>query len=503
MHDPHARLSPLALLLVLATCQSDEASGDDPGSTSAADSGAGTSTSTSTSDPGSTSGGSPPDTGTDSTSGFADDSGSTSTAVASTSTDDASSDGSGTGEAVCELDPIGAASGTPQEAWALGADATTVDLAVDSLGNVVIVGRVQSADFGGEIVDAGEEVSFAAKYDSGGALSWVEVFAAPTPDTISVAIDDADDVRVAGSFEAGKILALDGGTGDTMWASSAGAGFYAEHVATLPGGDAVFLENATSPVTSSVVRVAGVDGAQLWSRPIGQNLAFGDFTWGRALAVAGEQVVWAGRFAGMIATPGGNVSSASEETTFAVVTLDEDGDPVWAYAAGAPVVVELEDVGADPCGGVYVYGWLQGSMDIGLDEDLLGFEDPFVIRIDPAGDPQWAVQLPVVGTAHLGDIAVDGEGNVLVTGRADNVDFGAGVVQVENASGFFARIDRDANLQWGHLFETTFLAQSVAAAFDGQGNAWVVGWFDGEVNIAGTIVAAAPGYATFAARFAP
>jgi hypothetical protein len=426
----------------------------------------------------------------------------TSEGIGSSSDEGGSSESGDTGEAACALDPVGVASGAVQMAWSVGPDAQAADIAPDALGNVVVVGTVESADFGTGPLVAADGALFVAKYDSTGTLTWVEQLEGSTGDA-SVAVDSNGDVLVTGGFEDGVLAKLDGSDGAVLWVADTGQ-YGAQDVAVLPGGDAV-VHHAANPPDSEVHRISGVDGQIVWSRYVVEPLAFGDLAGGQGLAVAGDTIIWGGFASGTIPTPAGDVVPDPELSNFTVVAMDEAGDTLWAYVAESPTAVWLTDVAADPCGGVYLYGELQGDLDAGLGEELLGFNDVFLIRLQADGTPEWGTVYPNFGYVYPQKIAADPEGSVVLTGRINDVDFGLGNMQAPEYAGFLVKVDRDGQTQWAHLFAGTYWNESMGAAFDAQGHPWVVGRHSGDVDIAGTALPdpGAIGIPTYVARFAP
>lgn len=420
----------------------------------------------------------------------------------STSDEGGSSESGDTGEAACALDPVGVPSGAVQTAWSVGPDAQAVDIAIDALGNVVVVGTVENADFGtGPLVAADGEL-FVAEYDSTGTLTWVEQLDGSTPNA-SVAVDSNGDVLVTGGFEDGMVAKLDGSDGAVLWVADIGV-YVAEDVAVLPGGDAV-VHASGSPPESQVFRVSGLDGQVVWSRYIVEPLVFGDLAAGRGLAVVGDTVIWAGHAWGSIPTASGVVVAPADTENLVVIAMDDAGDALWGYVASTAIGAWPSDVAADPCGGVYVYGELQGTLDAGPSEDLVGFNDAFVIRLQSDGTPEWGRVYPNFGSVYPRRIAADSEGSVLLTGRVNDVDFGLGNMQTPEDAGFLVKVDRDGDTQWAHLFAGTTWNESLAAAFDAQGHPWVVGMHGSDLDIAGTALPDPGGFgiATYVGRFEP
>lgn len=89
-------------------------------------------------------------------------------------------------------------------------------------------------------------------------------------------------------------------------------------------------------------------------------------------------------------------------------------------------------VATDSSGNMIVAGTFSGSITLGGGAAALtsaGASDVFVVKLSPTGAVLWSVRLGGTGTETAASVAVDGAGNVLVTGRMDGpVDFGGGAV---------------------------------------------------------------------------
>ena len=133
-----------------------------------------------------------------------------------------------------------------------------------------------------------------------------------------------------------------------------------------------------------------------------------------------------------------------------------------------------QDVAADPAGNVYATGFFNGTVDFDpgpgtFNLSSAGSADIYVSKLDSAGNFVWAKRFGSTGFDVGGGIAVDGAGNVYVTGRFSDNAFKitpAGVVtEIIDATG-----DGGGN----------GLNAPYGIAVDGAGNVYVAG--DGSSN---------------------
>lgn len=120
-----------------------------------------------------------------------------------------------------------------------------------------------------------------------------------------------------------------------------------------------------------------------------------------------------------------------------------------------------------------------------------GGSDIFVAKFDAAGNHVWSKRFGGASDQYAERVAVDGSGNVFVTGYFfGTVDFGGGVLTNAGPFGwdaFLARFDAAGNHLWSKRFgddaDTHQIATSVVA--DGSGNVIVTGEFSGTVDFGG------------------
>lgn len=102
-------------------------------------------------------------------------------------------------------------------------------------------------------------------------------------------------------------------------------------------------------------------------------------------------------------------------------------------------------------------------------------------------------------------VAVDGGGNVLVTGSfAGTVDFGGGTLTSAGSTDVFvAKLDSTGRHLWSGAFGDASAQAGTAIAVDASGNVFVTGYFSGSIDLGGATLTSAGGQDVFVVRFDP
>lgn len=335
-------------------------------------------------------------------------------------------------------------------------------VASDGAGDVLFGGRMEgSADYGGGIlVGAPLGGAFLVKLDASGAHVWSKHFGAGT--TSGVAVDEVGDVALTGwfngSIDFGGAMHMSAGNQD-IFLVKLGAG--GEHVWSMQFGDqtpqagtAVAFDAAGALATTGAffgtIDLAGAthvnpggnnDGYLAKRSSSGDHVASRSFTdlvsvhevevaHDVAFAPNGDMLV-AGRFTGATDLGAGVVASVGSSDTF-IARYSSSGDYLWARRFGTELETHPRAIAVDASGNALVTGSLTGSADFGgglLTSAGATVEDVFVLKLDAAGNHIWSERFGD-GSRQIGhDIAVDGNGHVVVVGSmAGTVDFGLGLL---------------------------------------------------------------------------
>jgi hypothetical protein len=405
-------------------------------------------------------------------------------------------------------------------------------LATDSDGNVVVAGYFSGAiNFGGDsLVCSGGFDVFLAKLDANGKHLWSKRFGDKDSQAPGgVAVDSMGNVLIAGYFNGGidlggGLLTSKGGSdvfiakldakGEYVWGQRFGDDSTqgATGVAVDGSGDVVLIGGfdgvidfgggALTSKGGSDVFIAKLDakGKYLWAQ------SFGDESTQGANGVAVDSmgnVLVVGYFNGGIDFGGGLLTSKGGSDIF-IAKLSADGHHVWSKSFGDASTQNATSVAVDGSGNIVLTGQLSGTVDLG-GGTLNGPGDMFVAKLDAGGKHVWSKLFGDKSAESANGIAVDKAGNLVVTGYfSGSVDVGGGqLVSAGGADIFAAKLDTDGNHLWSKRFGNANDQTGVSAAMDGHGNTVLAGYFSGTVDIGSSSLVCDGGYDAVLAKFAP
>ncbi len=346
-------------------------------------------------------------------------------------------------------------------------------VAVDGSGNVYTTGYFAgTVDFGaGNVASAGGDDVFVTKLNSSGAHQWTTTLGGTENDRgWGVAVDGSGNVHVTGHFN---------GT----------VNFGAGNV-TSAGATDVFVTKLNS------------SGAHQWTTTFGGTSGAGD--WGRGVAVDGSgNVHVTGHFNGTVNFGAGNVTSAGASDVF-VTKLNSSGAHQWTTTFAGTEHADGLGVAVDGSGNVHVTGSFRGTVNFGAGNVASAGElDVFVTKLNSSGAHQWTTTFGGTSNDRAYVVAVDGSGNVHVTGYfGGTVDFGAGdVTSAGLTDGFVTKLNSAGAHQWTTTFGGTSNDYGYGVAVDGSSNVHVTGYFAGPVDFGAGNVASAGSFDVFVTKF--
>ncbi len=168
------------------------------------------------------------------------------------------------------------------------------------------------------------------------------------------------------------------------------------------------------------------------------------------------------------------------------IALDAAPDPTlplvidpeieWMYYLGGSGGDLGLGIAVDGAGNVLVTGQTWSTDFAGRNNSLYGSADAFAVKVSPAGHLEWMTYLGgSEGDTGLG-IAVDGAGNALITGHTTSTDF-AGRVNSHhgNVDAFLLKVNSAGQVQWMTYLGGSSTDWESEVALDGQGNALISG----------------------------
>jgi hypothetical protein len=222
------------------------------------------------------------------------------------------------------------------------------DVAVDSSGNVVVVGT-----YGGTVNFGGANLTgnnfFVAKFDTFGSHVWSKGFAGTSVGDPRIGIDTSGNVFIATGFATSMAF----------------------------GGP---LLTAVGGTDLAVAKLSGANGSHLWSKSFGD--AASQFAPELAIGPAGEVAV-AGRFQGAIDFGLGPHTSADSGAAFDAFlgVLAGGGQPLWSRAFGGIGTQEPYAIAIDASGSVVFGGMNSGTIDFGGQTLTSLAKDAFLAKV--------------------------------------------------------------------------------------------------------------------------
>ena len=188
-----------------------------------------------------------------------------------------------------------------------------------------------------------------------------------------------------------------------------------------------------------------------------------------------------------------------------VTKLNSSGVHQWTTTLGGTNYENAREVAVDGPGNVYVTGLFKGTVDFGAGNVTAGgFDstDVFVTKLNASGAHQWTTTLGGTNLQRAREVAVDGPGNVYVTGLfTGTVDFGAGdVTSAGNSDVFVTKLNSSGAHQWTTTFGGTSYDFGWGVAVDGSSNVYSTGYFEGTVDFGAGNVTSAGSYDVFVVK---
>jgi hypothetical protein len=171
-------------------------------------------------------------------------------------------------------------------------------------------------------------------------------------------------------------------------------------------------------------------------------------------------------------------------------TCQGGGGPIRSARIGDANVQSGQGAAVDGSGNVYVTGDFLGTADFGGGEfqNTKVARDAFVAKLNASGNHLWSKHVAGTGTTVGRSIAVDGSGNVVVTGLFDgSVDFGGGLLSATGLSRdvFVVKFDSSGNHVWSKRFGDLEDQVGQDVGVDGAGNVFLTGTFHNSIDFGG------------------
>ena len=397
----------------------------------------------------------------------------------------------------------------PPTLWAQQIGSSDTDssrgVAVDASGNIYITGNTRG-DLGGP--NQGDHDAFIVKYSSGGTVQWTRKIGTSRYDYANgIAADSSGNIYIAGATrgdiggsnqgEIDAFLVRYNSSGTVQWTRQIGTSGkdYAYAIAVdgsgnsyITGGTWGGLGRPNPGGLDAFIVKYDSGGAVQWSRQIGS--AGHDLTSSIAVDASGNSYI-AGYTEGNLGGPNQGGSDAF------IVKYNSAGTVQWMRQIGSSGTDDAEGITVDGSGNIYITGRTYGDL-AGPNQ---GAGDAFIVKYDSGGTLQWIRQMGTANSDLVSDIAVDGSGNSYITGYTYG-DLGG--PSHGDWDAFIVTYDSGGTVQWSRQIGTGESDFAYGIAVDGSGNIYITGSTRGDLggpNQGGNdafLVAIAPEPATLA-----
>ncbi|MFT3766651.1 MAG: SBBP repeat-containing protein [Minicystis sp.] len=240
----------------------------------------------------------------------------------------------------------------------------------------------------------------------------------------------------------------------------------------------------------------------------------GTFVWAKRFGDAGAQsgvdvavdkqgnTIVIGDFAGAIDFGGGTLTSAGMTDVF-VAKFDSGGAFLWAKRFGDNQAQNGRGVAVDDAGNVHVIGTFASKIDFGGGAlTSAGGTDVFVAKLDPDGNHLWSKRFGDASAQNGKAVAVDLDGNVVITGDvAGVIDFGGGALTSAGGTDVFvASLNANGNHFWSKIFGNASNQTAGGLDIDSVGNVVITGNAAGKIDFGGGMLTSAGGNDVYVAK---
>lgn len=185
----------------------------------------------------------------------------------------------------------------------------------------------------------------------------------------------------------------------------------------------------------------------------------------------------------------GTTRSVNGLTDVFITKTAQNGTSAWVKSFGGSGSDRGLDIAVDGSGNVYVCGFYKSTINFGGGVTISSngnSQDGFLAKFDAGGNIVWAKSFGSPGSVDQANgIAVDGTGNVIVTGQfSGDADFDGLTLSSLGGTTDVCTVKYNASgdAQWAKKGSGDNLDKGIAVSTDAQGNAYVTGQFSGDIE---------------------
>ncbi|MCL4196362.1 MAG: SBBP repeat-containing protein [Phycisphaerales bacterium] len=326
-----------------------------------------------------------------------------------------------------------------------------VDVAVDD-DHALMTGFTASTDFAGRNNQfyGGLSDAFLVKVNASGELLWMTYLGGTGPDGIF----DLSEAAIVG-------VAVDG-AGSALVSGTTASTDFAGALNFFHGGESDAFALKVDP-----------DGQLLWMIYLGGS---GREETSRIAVDSNDNALLTGEttssnFEGRINSPHG------DDEGF-IVKVSPLGELSWMTYIGGSEGEESVGIAVDSANSAFVTGWTVSTDFTGSINSNNGEQDGYLVKVHPSGQLLWMLYIGGSADEEAFGVAVDRDGNALVTGLTESVDFTGRNNQYQGGDddAFMLKIDPSGQLLWMTYVGGSESGEAgIAVAVDTAGDALVAG----------------------------
>ena len=394
-------------------------------------------------------------------------------------------------------------------------------LALDSHGNVYVIGRFQgSASFGDKtIIGKGDDGIFLVKYSPDGKLLWAKASGGKKEDSgYSINVDSHDNVYVTGYFadsaffdthtivskgDSDAFLAKYDTAGNVLWVKQAGGNLndVGRGVATDAAGNCYMVGFFSGTIYLDTIQLTSNgfhEGIFISSYDANGNIRWAKNIGGtghaRPAAVAADKqgnLFITGFFEGTAAFDSIKLISAGQSDIFTAM-FNKNGKAVWANRAGGSSSDEARGIALDEQNNVYATGFFVHEIKFeatkSIELESKGESDIFIVKYDVNGIVKWAQQAGGQDIDQGSDVTAMNANGCVVTGFFEKTaSFGDSLISsVGNRDIFVAHYSSDGKLCSLMKAGGNGSDEGRSVKVDDKNNIYLTGNYNGKLHI-GTI----------------
>ena len=160
----------------------------------------------------------------------------------------------------------------------------------------------------------------------------------------------------------------------------------------------------------------------------------------------------------------------------------------WSYRFGGPSVNMSFDVAVDGSGNVVITGTFAGTMNFGGGPlTSTSSRDIFLAKFDPTGAHVWSQRFGAGGDDAGNAVNVDNAGNIIITGSFKGpISFGGASLAGQGGNDIYvAKFNGAGTHQWSRAYGSLRDDEGLDTIADASGNVIVTGFYGGTLNLGG------------------